>query len=373
MHSFNQNGHALLPPSSSEQWLACSASIRLGMGIESQSSIYAEEGTKAHALAEAILLKKPWPLPSKEYSQEMINHVEGYVEYIRSVSDYETIMKIETQAPCTKDEALIPYLFGTADCALIDFPVLRIIDFKYGAGIAVKVEDNTQLMCYALSVYHSLPFSLKNGIKRAILCVYQPRCPHDTPIKEWEIDIRDLLYWEVNTLRPGAKQALLITNDPVAGSHCRWCRAAGVTCFAGMIGSEKFVEPNIDMAKAVEIMKFAENFDPMVKATYSFVLAQWESGVPVPGTKAVRGRKSRSWALDEKEVALKLKDIYADGNYYKTELLSPAQIEKVIPKADKEKLANLINVQEGAIKIVLEEDPRPAVEFGGITMDAVED
>ena len=46
------NKHSLLSPSSSERWLHCPPSARLGEGIADTTSSFAEEGTEAHTLAE---------------------------------------------------------------------------------------------------------------------------------------------------------------------------------------------------------------------------------------------------------------------------------------------------------------------------------
>ena len=48
-------GHALLSPSSSHRWLICTPSAMLESVEPGISSIYAEEGTEAHALAELKL------------------------------------------------------------------------------------------------------------------------------------------------------------------------------------------------------------------------------------------------------------------------------------------------------------------------------
>lgn len=49
--------HAVLSPSSSARWLACTPSARLCAAKEDKTSEYAIQGTSAHALAEYKLKK----------------------------------------------------------------------------------------------------------------------------------------------------------------------------------------------------------------------------------------------------------------------------------------------------------------------------
>lgn len=44
--------HAILSASSSKRWLNCTPSARLEQNFPNESSVYAEEGTAAHALGE---------------------------------------------------------------------------------------------------------------------------------------------------------------------------------------------------------------------------------------------------------------------------------------------------------------------------------
>ena len=50
------SGHALLAPSAAHRWLMCPASVPFGLQFpDGETSVYAEEGTLAHAAAECIL------------------------------------------------------------------------------------------------------------------------------------------------------------------------------------------------------------------------------------------------------------------------------------------------------------------------------
>ena len=89
------NQHALLSPSSSERWLHCPRSARLCEDMADTTSSFASEGTEAHALCEHLLLQAlgrnttdPRPL-FKQYSNEMQEAAEGYVQYVmEQVADF---------------------------------------------------------------------------------------------------------------------------------------------------------------------------------------------------------------------------------------------------------------------------------------------
>lgn len=49
------NLHAILSPSSAYRWLSCSASPALEMNEPDTASVYAQEGTLAHAICESKL------------------------------------------------------------------------------------------------------------------------------------------------------------------------------------------------------------------------------------------------------------------------------------------------------------------------------
>lgn len=78
--------HALLSASSSKRWLNCTPSARLETQFSDSGSIYAAEGTAAHALAEHKLkraLKQRSRRPVSDYDcDEMEECTDDYVSFI---------------------------------------------------------------------------------------------------------------------------------------------------------------------------------------------------------------------------------------------------------------------------------------------------
>ena len=80
--------HALLSPSSSDRWLNCPPSLRLGQRYKNTTSSYAAEGTDAHTLCE-YKLKSTLGIKVKDptanltyYNEEMEECATGYATYI---------------------------------------------------------------------------------------------------------------------------------------------------------------------------------------------------------------------------------------------------------------------------------------------------
>lgn len=147
----SERQHAVLSASSSNRWIHCPPSVRLSEGFEDKESDYALEGTCAHALAE-YKLRKALGYPAQDptealafYNEEMEEATDGYVSYV--------LEKVEAAKEACSDpvvlvEQRVDYSrwvrqgFGTSDALIIADGTLRIIDLKYGTGIAVSAEDN---------------------------------------------------------------------------------------------------------------------------------------------------------------------------------------------------------------------------------------
>ena len=189
--------HALLSASSSKRWLSCTPSARLEEQFQEESggSVYAEEGTAAHALAEHKLkkaLKRRSKRPVSDYHcDEMEECTDGYVAY---AMEQVELARQECSDPVVLIEqrldysAYVPEGFGTGDLLIVADKVLTVIDLKYGKGVAVDAEWNPQMMLYGLGALEL--FDALYDIETIRMVIYQPRLES---VSTWEISVKDLI------------------------------------------------------------------------------------------------------------------------------------------------------------------------------------
>ena len=120
--------HALLSASSAHRWLECTPSAVLESGYADKSSEFALEGTRAHALAERLLLEahgalvKDAPPLDFEPPAEMVDYCEGYADYVMerlraaAAEDPLAFLEIETRVDYSD---IAPGGFGTADAIIV--------------------------------------------------------------------------------------------------------------------------------------------------------------------------------------------------------------------------------------------------------------
>ena len=176
----SSRSHALLAPSGSSRWLNCTPSARLEEQYgERKASPYAEEGTIAHELCEVMLRYELAKLGAIDYNldnyeddyeaiaakaidkgyygEEMVESAHEYVD--TCVSLYEELKASNSYVDVfiemkTDLREYIPEAFGSIDFCTASDGHLYVVDFKYGKGISVAAEMNSQMMIYALGALH---------------------------------------------------------------------------------------------------------------------------------------------------------------------------------------------------------------------------
>jgi len=342
-----KKAHALFSASGSKRWLNCPGSINLCENLPPlPESVYAAEGTKAHACFEFLLknyaqLPQAMSISRKHFSEEMINHAFDAVCWImqKAPEGAEVISERRVDASlftCSKQ-------FGTVDSAIIeDFGRLVVIDYKYGAGVAVDVHDddgraNSQLAYYGLG----LSYEYGHNFSEVELVVIQPRAFHPNgPIRSRVMPMAEILAWK-DIFREG----VMATGDrkaPLrAGDWCKWC-PAGVVCpelkggglakaqvvFSDMSGIEAVPELKMVGQKDLgTILDGCDQLESWIEKVRSFAMSEAMRGREPHGYKLVEKRAQRKWANPDKSASI-LRRHLGDEAFSKPKLLSPAQIEK---------------------------------------------
>ena len=303
--------HAFLSASSSARWIACTPSAKLCAGMLDEAGPYAQQGTDAHSLCEHLVLKalgRRTRDPTEDltyYDAEMQSAAEGYRDFI--MEQVEEAKKLCKDPFVAVEQRLdfsrwVPEGFGTGDCVIVADGLIHICDFKYGVGVVVSAERNTQLMCYALGAYNA--FGDLYDIQTVKLSIYQPRREH---VDTYEMSLSDLLTWAYTVLVPAAKLAYAGEGDFHAGAHCQFCKVKA-TCrerasYNMELAKYEFDDPNLLSDEEIaEILGKVDQFISWANDVKDYALEQALSGKHYDGFKVVEGRSTRKYT-DETKVA----------------------------------------------------------------------
>lgn len=361
--------HAVLSPSASHIWLNCPPAAKLSARFKDNGSPYAAQGTEAHILSEhklklALGLETTDPRNGMEFlDEEMEECSDDYVAFIQ-----EKIAKAGSEhgKPAVLIEQKVDYSrwvpegFGYADCILISEGHVDVIDLKYGVGVPVDADHNSQFMLYALGTIDLLDFLYE--IQDVTVTAFQPRIHN---ISSFTISKAELLEWAEKTLKPKAQLAWEGSGEFKAGDHCRFCKAKACC--------RKRAEMNLELAKydfappeeltpleIAAILGKADELSSWVKDISQFALERALRGEKFEGWKLVEGRSVRKFS-DEEKVAEAA--IAAGYEPYEKNLLGIIAMEKLMGKKKfGEIMGGYIEKPAGKPTLVPESDKRPALD-----------
>lgn len=373
--SHSERTHAILSASGSHRWLVCTPSARLEQEFPETTSKYAEEGTLAHELAELYLQKYLGQITKatlnkykKEHdiSQEMLVYVEEYAEL--------AIERINEARARSKDAVVlieqrldyspwVPDGFGTGDLVLIADGILEIVDLKYGKGVPVSAEGNTQMRLYALGALND--FGYLYDIETVRMTIVQPRLDN---VSTDEVSAESLLKWAEEYVKPRAEKAMAGEGDLVPGEHCRFCRAR-FTCRARAeynleLAKYDFQDPELLSDEEIaEVLARAEELQQWVKDVYAYAHDQAVNhGKKWPGWKLVEGRSNRKYTDKEVVIETLLQHGYKEDQIYEKTLLGVSKMEKLLGKKQfHELLCEFVVKPPGKPTLVPESDKRPEI------------
>jgi len=352
--------HSSLGASSYKRWGNCPGSVKLSEGIEKTESEYAKEGTRAHEVAEIILNKRQ---PDYYVTDEMLDAVMVYVDYVENLRNKRPDFEFVEQK--FNLSFLHKLLYGTSDyvCYYAETKTLYVVDYKHGAGVAVEVESNEQLMYYAAGAL----FTNKVPVEKVILTIVQPRCPHeDGVIREWSFDAIEILDFVADLVENAKKTEM--ENAPLKnGEWCRWCPAQAICPLLNkksLAAAKNVFAPELpyDPEKLSEMLDILPQVESWVSAVREFAYREAEKGRVPPGYKMVDKRATRKWSPDFRvEKAAMALEIDESKFYGEPKPLSPAQMEKYLPKEKKELLEQFVVKESSGKNLVPLTDSRREV------------
>ncbi len=361
--------HAILSASASHRWLNCPPSVRLTERIPDNGSIYAAEGSEAHALCEYKLRKLlgmeahnplDTPVGLQYYDSTMEDAATGYAAFVLELledirkSCPDPIVMVEQRLDFSR---WVKDGFGTGDAVIVADGTLHVVDFKYGTGVPVSAEGNSQMRLYALGALDM--FGELYDIDTVIMTIYQPRL---SSISTDTISKADLLDWAENTLRPLAELAYKGEGEMNAGNWCRFCKLRS-TC-------RKRAEANLALAQHdfklpptlsdEEIAVILDKLDELIGWAgdiKEYALNAALLGKHFDGWKLVEGRSNRRYT-DEAKVAQIVSGTGHDP--YEHKLLGITAMEKLLGKKQfATLLSGLVERPQGKPVLVPASDKRP--------------
>lgn len=367
--------HAILSASASSRWLHCTPSARLERKFPDTSSLYAEEGTQAHAYAEQFLnlfLKTGKTTVAIKDNAEMQEAVQSYVNIcVEKINEARTAspdaqIKVEQRLDFSR---WVPEGFGTGDMVMVSDKYFEIVDLKYGKGVPVSAVNNSQMRLYALGMYEA--FGYLYGADEVRMTIVQPRLDS---VSTETISVEDLLTWG-EEVKKKAKIAFAGKGDFCAGNHCRFCKARN-TCRVHAEYELKNVKEDLQTAELEDfeisdILLRAKGIKTWLDGLEAYALGKALDGYNWPGMKLVEGRSNRK-ITDDVIAADNLLNagFGAEAIYKPRALRSITDLEKLCgKKMFSELMSGVIEKPPGKPTLVSADDKRQAIELQNVKND----
>lgn len=402
--------HSKFSASAAHRWLACPGSIALSVGKKNESSVYADEGTAAHALLSMVLqgtkAARDWLGADISVGERVFTVDDDMATTVQTAADNARQIAGDGIAQTDRRVNYSRYLsvpkgeaWGTSDIIVVRGAELQVHDYKHGRGVEVDAKDNEQMMLYALGALDEVNDSL-GPFDTVRLVIHQPRIK--AAPSEWSLPVATLEAWGFGRARSGAasvQQAENLEDDHIeweqaflhpGEDQCRFCPAkatcpalrAAVQDTLGIHAAspEEFADAHVECPPDVQddawlavFMGKAVLIEGWLKAVRAEVESRLLAGRPIAGWKIVQGKQgNRSWAdASEAEAALKTMRLKTE-EMYDLSLISPTSAEKlatgkkggpepVIGPRQWKKLQPLITRASGKPHVAPASDPRPAL------------
>ena len=357
--------------STAKRVIACPGSVALVDQMPPKpSSSYADEGTLLHDTIADVLDKGAAPHDfigrrhaDAELTPDLIEN--KLLPALAALDDIdpEGTMEYAVESMVGFGD-LLPDVFGSTDLLGRIGNRAVVLDWKFGDGVAVEVEENAQLLFYAAAAIRTPATAwVFDGAEEVELVIVQP-----PSVKRWTTTVERIKAFEQELV--AAVKTALKPNAPLAsGDHCKWCAAKPI-CPVMTGAIDRLVKAKIDALPVDQIAHYLDQLplvESFLKDLQQLAHGLIEEGKTIPGWKLVNKRATRQWTDEDKAHDW----LEANGVYplQEPKVISPAVAEKALKKAKKELPADLVVAVSTGSTLAPESDPRPAVLQLGQTLN----
>ena len=359
--------------STAKRVINCPGSVALVAKMPPKpSSKYADEGTLLHnVIAEIVMSGQPpehylgTKYEGQTLTQELID--DKLKPALAALDQIDPNQEMEIEAETSVDFGdLLPGVFGSTDLIGRLGSRAVVLDWKFGDGVAVEVEENPQLMFYAAAAMRTPAAQWAfEGVTEIEMVIVQPPA-----VKRWVTTPERIAAFELQLV-----QAVKASEKPNAklevGDHCRWCAAKPVC--PQMTGAvDRALQTQLQAIDTQMLGSYLANADMLeqwITDLRALAFAMLESGTPVPGYKLVAKRATRSWTDETKAKAELLKSL-PESEVVEMSVISPAKAEKALKKRKIGLPDDLVVAISSGNTLASVDDPRPEVILLGKQLTA---
>ena len=360
--------------STAKRVINCPGSVALVQKMPPKpSSKYADEGTLLHnVMAELIMSEEPPDYYLGTRYEDQILTPELVEEKIwpalraLDIIDPEQKMEIEAETRVGFGD-LLPGVFGSTDLIGRLGNRAVVLDWKFGDGVMVEVEENPQLMFYAAAAMRTPEAQWAfEGVTEIEMVIVQP-----PEVRRWVTTPERIAKFELELVQ-AVKQAEKPDAKLAVGDHCRWCAAKPICPkMTGAVDRALKVQlDNLDAPKISAYLKNADMLEDWIKDLRSLALQMLESGAKLPEYKLVAKRAIRSWSDEEKAKVALFAYGLTESEVMETSVVSPAKAEKALKKRKLGLPEDLVVAISSGNTLASADDPRPEVMLLGKQLSA---
>jgi hypothetical protein len=360
--------------STAKRVMNCPGSVALVQKMPPQpSNKYADEGTLLHnVIAEIVMTDKhPEEFLHTKYNDQVLTLDLIDSKLVPALAALDVIdpnkeMEIEAETRVGFGD-LLPGVFGSTDLIGRIGSRAVVLDWKFGDGVAVDVEENPQLMFYAAAAMRTEESKWAfEGVEEIEMVIVQP-----PQVKRWVTTPARIAQFEKDLVR-----AVKLAQQPNAelkiGDHCRWCAAKPIC--PQMTGAvDRALKTSIDGLDAPTISAYLKNADMLeqwITDLRALALQMLDSGARLPDYKLVAKRAIRQWTDEDKAKVALFAYGLTESEVMETSIISPAKAEKVLKKRKQALPDDLVVAISSGNTLASADDPRPEVMILGKQLTA---